>query len=371
MTEGGRIPRIYLHIGRNKAGSTSLQDFFLDRREMLAAAGLRYCLFGHLKDSVPGVPGFATASELAAYARAEAAPAYLVSNEFLFGWPRDYTDSMIAGLNGCDVRVIAYLRPYGEWVRSAYAEEVRRGLTSLDFDRYLDKLRPQISAWPYLADWGEALGWDRIRVRSTDPRDLAGRDLIGDCLTALGLDPALATETRRSNRAPAWPVLEMLRRLLELEGEAVFHRVAAPLQALLEECLTATTLPPADYLTSAQARWLAELYNGDLLRLAERTGVVLQPERADAPTGAPERPGFDQIPAALLRRAAELAAAEDGVSLNHFINVAVAEKAAAVVGARMLAERVDRADRAAFDAIMARIGPELPREGDEVTPKQG
>lgn len=67
-----------------------------------------------------------------------------------------------------------------------------------------------------------------------------------------------------------------------------------------------------------------------------------------------------------VRRAAEAAAAEDGVSLNQFINIAVAEKTAALAGARMLAERAGRADRAAFDAVMKRIGPESPQEGDEV-----
>jgi hypothetical protein len=67
-----------------------------------------------------------------------------------------------------------------------------------------------------------------------------------------------------------------------------------------------------------------------------------------------------------VRRAAEAAAIEDGVSLNQFINVAVAEKTAALSGARMLAERAARADRAAFDAVMAKIGPEAPRRGDEI-----
>ncbi|MGB8840292.1 MAG: hypothetical protein WCC64_04410 [Aliidongia sp.] len=353
MSERGR-PRIYLHIGRNKAGSTSLQDFFLERRAVLAQAGLRYCLFGHLKDSVPGVPGFATAPELTAYARTEAAPAYLVSNEFLFGWPRDYTDSMVAGLSGCDVRVIAYLRPYGEWVQSAYAEEVRRGLTCLDFDRYLDELHPQISAWPYLEGWAEALGWERIRVRSTDPRDLAGGDLIGDCLTALGLDPALAGAARRSNRAPPWPVLEMLRRLRELTDEATFHRVAPSLQLLLEEGLSETTLPPAEYLTSEQAHRLADLYNSDLLRLAERTGVALQPERPNEQIGA-MRPGFDRMPPALLRQWAVRAKLPD-FRRSHPEAAATAEKLMANC-------------RAAFGAIMQRIGPEPPREGDEITPR--
>lgn len=71
-----------------------------------------------------------------------------------------------------------------------------------------------------------------------------------------------------------------------------------------------------------------------------------------------------------VRRAAEAAAVEDGVSLNQFINVAVAEKTAALSGARMMAERAKRADRDAFDAVMARTGPEAPREGDETTDRE-
>ncbi|MEI9987955.1 MAG: hypothetical protein WDN69_35555 [Aliidongia sp.] len=202
MAEDGAAPRIHLHIGRNKAGSTTLQDFFLAERDTLAASGLRYCLFGHLKDSVPGVLGFQTQFELADHARAGHDRAYLVSNEFMFGWPRDYTDSMAAGLAGFDVRIIAYIRPYGAWVCSAYADAVKHGESSRDFDNYLDWLRPRISAWPYLEGWGEAFGWDRVRVRSIDPRDLEGGDLIGDCLSALGLDPAPAVAAGRSNRAP-------------------------------------------------------------------------------------------------------------------------------------------------------------------------
>lgn len=58
---------------------------------------------------------------------------------------------------------------------------------------------------------------------------------------------------------------------------------------------------------------------------------------------------------------------DDGVSLNQFINVAIAEKTAALSGARMMAERAARADRAAFNAVMAATGPEAPRDGDEIT----
>jgi len=298
-------PRIHLHIGRNKAGSTSLQDFFLAQRAALADSGLCYCLFGHLWDSVPGVPGFRTQFDLADHARAGAERAYLVSNEFMFGWPLEYTHSMAAGLAGFDVRIIAYIRPYGGWICSAYADAVKNGENSRDFDRYLDWMMPRISAWPYLQGWGEAFGWDRIRIRSLDPRDLTGGDLIGDCLGALGLDPAPARGARRSNQAPDWPVVEMLRRLITRDDEAGWQpearRIADPLRALMETCLAETPVAPIAYLTAAHSAYLADLYNRDLDRLAEHTGVALQP---DHPT-ARERgavPDFLQIPEGLRSR---------------------------------------------------------------------
>jgi hypothetical protein len=66
-----------------------------------------------------------------------------------------------------------------------------------------------------------------------------------------------------------------------------------------------------------------------------------------------------------VRQAAEKAAERDGVSLNQFINLAVAEKTAALDGAEMVARRAARADRTAFDAVMSRIGREEPQAGDE------
>ena len=66
-------------------------------------------------------------------------------------------------------------------------------------------------------------------------------------------------------------------------------------------------------------------------------------------------------------REARLAAAQDGVSLNQFIGTALAEKVAALRTQAVLEERARRADRAAFDAVMARAGGTPPREGDEAT----
>jgi|APTNR8051073442_1049403.scaffolds.fasta_scaffold09184_3 phosphoribosylcarboxyaminoimidazole (NCAIR) mutase len=72
-----------------------------------------------------------------------------------------------------------------------------------------------------------------------------------------------------------------------------------------------------------------------------------------------------RIPNSLLQEARR-AAAEDGVSLNQFIGTALAEKVSALRTQAVLEERARRADRAAFDAVMARAGGTPPRAGDEV-----
>jgi Zn-dependent oligopeptidase len=67
-----------------------------------------------------------------------------------------------------------------------------------------------------------------------------------------------------------------------------------------------------------------------------------------------------------LKAEAEKVAAEEGTTLNQFINVAVAEKLAALRTARYFQERAARADLAAFDRLLACAGEEPPRPGDEI-----
>jgi uncharacterized protein (DUF1778 family) len=67
-----------------------------------------------------------------------------------------------------------------------------------------------------------------------------------------------------------------------------------------------------------------------------------------------------------IRAAARRAAARDGVSLNQFINTALAEKVAALEAEEVLTERAARADKARFLEVLDRVGREPPRPGDEL-----
>ena len=71
---------------------------------------------------------------------------------------------------------------------------------------------------------------------------------------------------------------------------------------------------------------------------------------------------------ASLKTEAEKVAAEEGTTLNQFINIAVAEKLAALRTARYFEERASRAKPGAFDRLMKTASDEPPRPGDEVLP---
>ena len=72
-----------------------------------------------------------------------------------------------------------------------------------------------------------------------------------------------------------------------------------------------------------------------------------------------------RLPPSVMRLAKETAARE-GISLNQFIATAVAEKLSSIRAADFFVERARGADRAAFTALLDRVGRCPPREGDEI-----
>lgn len=67
---------------------------------------------------------------------------------------------------------------------------------------------------------------------------------------------------------------------------------------------------------------------------------------------------------------ARKAAEEEGVAVNQLINVAVAEKLSALRTEAYFAERIARADEAAFRRVLAKVGKgNPPVAGDELPPK--
>jgi hypothetical protein len=68
-----------------------------------------------------------------------------------------------------------------------------------------------------------------------------------------------------------------------------------------------------------------------------------------------------------IRTGVEQFSKQDGISINQFVSMAVAEKLAMLQAEGYFAERSARADMGAFDRLMQRSGSEIPRTGDEVS----
>ena len=67
-----------------------------------------------------------------------------------------------------------------------------------------------------------------------------------------------------------------------------------------------------------------------------------------------------------IRAGIEKLSKQDGISINQFVSIAAAEKLAIMQAETYFAERIAKADMAAFDRVMQRGGGEPPREGDEI-----
>jgi hypothetical protein len=67
-----------------------------------------------------------------------------------------------------------------------------------------------------------------------------------------------------------------------------------------------------------------------------------------------------------LRTGIERFSKQDGISINQFVSIAVAEKLAMLQAEVYFSERSARADMSAFDVLMQRTGGEAPRAGDEL-----
>ena len=66
-----------------------------------------------------------------------------------------------------------------------------------------------------------------------------------------------------------------------------------------------------------------------------------------------------------IRAGIERLSKQDGISINQFVSIAVAEKLAIMQAETYFAERIARADLEAFDELMSRSGGQAPRDEDE------
>jgi hypothetical protein len=220
---------LYLHIGTEKTGTTSLQQFLKKNRNALGERGFLY----------PSSPGKSNHTALAVTALADfrrvplRSMAGVTTNEELQKFRANFRENLSAELQGgtcskvimsnehCstqlktdeeveylrdflkpffnNIYVIVYIRRQDDYLLSSYSTHIKNGVTdpaSLPED---DKKMARYDHWDLLSRWTRVFGRDRIICRKFEKAFLVGGSIEDDFLTAIGIDPGRGFE-----KQPLW-----------------------------------------------------------------------------------------------------------------------------------------------------------------------
>jgi hypothetical protein len=225
---------IAIHVGASKAGSTTIQQFLRANADALRKAGVDYPSIGQtnrgyhvnlyydLRGHANFKPGFGSVSQLADYLRAGAFGTTILSAEEL----QRCTPAEVAILKEKlgevdeDIQIRLIIRDLVDLMPSTYSQSTKGGENALDFDTFFeDRVARRGMGFVETAKvWGEAFGWDRLRVRVLDRKLLLNGDLIDDFLDGIGVELKgdnfkRSEEINVANASPGWRVLEAVRAL--------------------------------------------------------------------------------------------------------------------------------------------------------------
>jgi hypothetical protein len=302
-------PPVFLHIGRGKSGSSTIQSLAGDHADFMRALGIVCPLTVH------GIPNHARLASALYSPKSDRATLkkfrkdvtkhqrrkIFISAEALFSLTRPSLERLKKLMGDRETRILCYIRDYPSWLQSIYAQRTKRATNPVDFDSFYSSIRKNISVMPRLERWADAFGWDAMRVRPLDQQVLVGGDLICDVLHALGVEnPSL--KVKSLNLAPHWMTLELQRALLLAAKSApigeIDARSARATRDLFERCAAGVEPSRVQYLTKEQWVDLAQLYTEDMEALGKLMGVPFQISLRE-PEERPFLPDFAAIPASV------------------------------------------------------------------------
>ena len=309
-----------VHIGLDKTGTTSIQEFCRYRTERLREAGVHYphpanpAAISH--EAFAKAHGFswneAATPEDSRDAGAHLAgpldparEALLLSSEHFCYYASTATIEKLKGwlnANGYGrVRVVVYLRNQVDWLLSLYSEAIRWGQTG-DLAAFHEIARDRLSHLRLLQEWSAVFGQDAMVVRNFDA---LATPLLRDFAAAAGLDEtarrmAAEYEIMFPNHSLPQILSEYVRTLpFTMEVNDRYDFIANRLSMVRPRFLTQLfarriwALPP-DFMAKlpalqAENDMIAEKYGVELPPLRERAAAYaakLEPMAPDAVHGA-------------------------------------------------------------------------------------
>lgn len=312
---------IYLHIGRGKAGSTTIQTFLSANKVHLSNE--RYQVVDRLRfmSAVAALNDTSSGSanaleEFRQVFDANPNTSFIISHEYLFDvQDRKQVEAIRQITSAHDVKVIAYLRDHPSLLLSLYNQATKKGKNISDFDAYTSKISPTLSAVATVTAWADVFGWDKLRVRSLDPKSLNGGHLVDDYVAAikLPLSQGFNRSVDRMNTSEPWVWLELRRAMFRqfhsysnnARREHVPQVCRKLLRRLIEKCNQEQIKSEvkAQYLTPIQWGRLSDSYNNEISEINSHIEDHQIPKFLGVqPSSRPYLPSIGNYPRPFARR---------------------------------------------------------------------
>jgi hypothetical protein len=212
---------LYLHIGTEKTGTTSVQRFFRTNRELLARSGILYPVApgnenhtglavaaqklsrrGALR-KLKGVQSVEEAREFRSTLMDELAGEFSIGHYRTVVMSGEHCSSRL--LDDAEVQwlknalspffeniyIVVYIRRQDDYLLSTYSTSVKSGATrelALPPERLI---QCRYDHWDLLSRWARIFGREQIICRKFERSQLKSQDIVDDFLSITGIDPAL------------------------------------------------------------------------------------------------------------------------------------------------------------------------------------
>jgi hypothetical protein len=197
------MPRLIVHAGTGKTGTTSIQVALLNNEELLAERGFHVIRSNRpfarsakhrLNWSDGSDPGWAELAAEIERIRPTGQHAVL-SNEAMWQADREGLGRLVSAFEGYTPTVLLYVREQADYIQSMMLQKQKNPTKAMDLGNR-DKIEKWIARRPldYLAVCGEleqVFGEGSVHARLFDRSAFAGNDLLLDFFQAIGVpDPA-------------------------------------------------------------------------------------------------------------------------------------------------------------------------------------
>lgn len=183
--------KITLHIGLSKTGTSSIQNYMRDNVTKLNSLDINVYLssdwpHGLAKAIISDEEQFLY--EFKRLLKKEQKSHVIISSEYFEFFSPEKISKLKEFLLDYRVTVVAYLKRQDQAIVSMYNEEVKKGVTLLNFKNYCDENWQRFDYSNLLSNWSEFFGEDNILIRPFQKSVFLNENLIDDFFGIVGVN---------------------------------------------------------------------------------------------------------------------------------------------------------------------------------------